>query len=839
MNGQRSTSNGSDGGNSNNNGRQRLLLEVGCGLLLTATAAATAAYVAYKKGEQRGRKQQQEDESEEQPANQGAGNNVPRNTASLPPSTSAVERPPPIQPPLPRTLTTPTTTLNVADDAVNIWQSPSHLSPSPSPSPTASPPPSSSGGVLALLLADFPPWRCLQPKLNGTDTDTAPTSHASAARKGDTATSRSNDGMAANDFDVRPLTGGSSNTLWLVRIKESGQKRAEELAKRHAASNDSKSNIPFPLAIVVRFYGVGASSVVSRVSEAAVAELLSSVGVGARIYHHLSAPHAGRIEEFIKGRTVKARELSTEKFSGSIAREMARLHSVLVPSSFPLPRQPVLFRNLLKWFGQAVLARGFRLQQHASSRPGSLDSAGVDIYSRRYQDALYASLGFPVLDESWTAERMAELDWSRPEQLPAVIRENKWYKEIRWLQRLLANWHDTTPPNPNDAAHAHFIKECAKYSNLTLCHNDLNPGNILYADPDENNAASSPSTPPSSSSPVPNSSLTMIDFEYAGFNPVSYDLANTFCEMALDYAPPEDSNGHACAVHLPPFFRSTHQTYFPDQDRCVQWCMHYLMERKRIERSREVATDVPLASPPPSLSPSPSLSTSSASPSTSSSASSFSSSTPPACVSHLYASSLTYMMASHLLWSLWSVIQSASQQHSDDAHPSWENRPTPPCDDRHEAVNQTSSTDVLSTPFSHTPHGLLDEGGSTPSVNNSVNSPSPVDCDSSQTVPQPFVPPPLCFLEYAETRLELYSSIKHLWCKHNSIPSEEFDAPTPPRWQMMRDEEDWRMWREQLTWIHEEMRHVKLKSVARQQKALRRYQETVRKYDEQQRGRRN
>lgn len=48
-----------------------------------------------------------------------------------------------------------------------------------------------------------------------------------------------------------------------------------------------------------------------------------------------------------------------------------------------------------------------------------------------------------------------------------------------------------------------------------FCHNDLQYGNIMM---DEETKA-----------------LTIIDYEYASYNPVAYDLANHFCEMAANY----------------------------------------------------------------------------------------------------------------------------------------------------------------------------------------------------------------------------------------------------------------------------------------------------------------
>ncbi|VAH62415.1 probable choline kinase 2 isoform X1 [Triticum dicoccoides] len=50
---------------------------------------------------------------------------------------------------------------------------------------------------------------------------------------------------------------------------------------------------------------------------------------------------------------------------------------------------------------------------------------------------------------------------------------------------------------------------------IGFCHNDLQYGNIMMDE--ETNM------------------LTIIDYEYASFNPVAYDIANHFCEMAADY----------------------------------------------------------------------------------------------------------------------------------------------------------------------------------------------------------------------------------------------------------------------------------------------------------------
>ncbi|KAL0324895.1 UNVERIFIED_CONTAM: putative choline kinase [Sesamum calycinum] len=55
----------------------------------------------------------------------------------------------------------------------------------------------------------------------------------------------------------------------------------------------------------------------------------------------------------------------------------------------------------------------------------------------------------------------------------------------------------------------------ASHQEIGFCHNDLQYGNIMIDEQSQ--------------------SITIIDYEYASYNPVAYDLANHFCEMAANY----------------------------------------------------------------------------------------------------------------------------------------------------------------------------------------------------------------------------------------------------------------------------------------------------------------
>lgn len=113
---------------------------------------------------------------------------------------------------------------------------------------------------------------------------------------------------------------------------------------------------------------------------------------------------------------------------------------------------------------------------------------------------------------------------------------------------------------------------------IGFCHNDLQYGNIMM-DEDTN-------------------LVTIIDYEYASYNPVAYDLANHFCEMAADY--------HSEMPHILDFNK------YPD-----------LEERKRFTRaylssSGDEPTDVD--------------------------------------VDALVEDVEKYTLASHLVWGLWGII---------------------------------------------------------------------------------------------------------------------------------------------------------------------------------------
>ena len=152
----------------------------------------------------------------------------------------------------------------------------------------------------------------------------------------------------------------------------------------------------------------------------------------------------------------------------------------------------------------------------------------------------------------------------------------------------------------------------------------------------------------------------------------------------------------------------------------------------------------------------------------------FQSTLPPvtsATLGHLYVSTLTHILASHMIWSVWSIIQaSTASVIKEEDQPSWKER----------------------------------EDG------------------------QHFQPSPLAYIEYAEQRIEMYHQMKKIWLKYSTInkngSSSSSSSSSPPDWPTLTSDADWSNWLEQLEPAHREIQHIQLDSKERQQKALQTYQ---------------
>ncbi|CAN0843777.1 Probable choline kinase 2 [Linum grandiflorum] len=221
--------------------------------------------------------------------------------------------------------------------------------------------------------------------------------------------SRWEDVTDANALQVIPLKGAMTNEVFQIKWPT----KAGELSHK----------------VIVRIYGVGVEVFFDRNDEIRTFEFMSKQGHGPRLIGRFSS---GRIEEFIRARTLSAYDLRDKETSLLIAAKMREFHGLEMPGEKVI----YLWDRLRNWLKVAK-----------------------DMCSG---------------DEAKTF-RLHEID-----------------DEITFLE-----------------------KELSIDQYIGFCHNDVQYGNIMI---DEETKA-----------------VTIIDYEYASYNPVAFDLANHFCEMAADY----------------------------------------------------------------------------------------------------------------------------------------------------------------------------------------------------------------------------------------------------------------------------------------------------------------
>ncbi|KAL5570647.1 hypothetical protein UlMin_027222 [Ulmus minor] len=182
--------------------------------------------------------------------------------------------------------------------------------------------------------------------------------------------------------------------------------------------------------VLVRIYGEGVDLFFDRNDEIRTFECISKHGQGPRLLGRFSN---GRIEEFIRARTLSAPDLRDPDTSALIAVKMKEFHDLDMPGL----KSVCLWDRLRNWLGAAKTL----------STKEEADAFQLDLIDAE----------LPLLE-----------------------------KELS-----------------------------APHQRIGFCHNDLQYGNIMM---DEESK-----------------SITIIDYEYASYNPIAYDIANHFCEMTADY----------------------------------------------------------------------------------------------------------------------------------------------------------------------------------------------------------------------------------------------------------------------------------------------------------------
>lgn len=139
-------------------------------------------------------------------------------------------------------------------------------------------------------------------------------------------------------------------------------------------------------------------------------------------------------------------------------------------------------------------------------------------------------------------------------------------------------------------------------SPIVFCHNDLQEGNILL--PSDENITLGLSTKQFSRNMVKQfeNHIVFIDFEFCSYNHRGFDLGNHFCERQFDYSNPE----------WPHFYYYTEE--WPSDEDKLFFIREYLKQSKQLSHNEKLDTE-----------------------------------------EHLLKETDFYTLASHLMWTLWSI----------------------------------------------------------------------------------------------------------------------------------------------------------------------------------------
>ncbi|CAK8561149.1 unnamed protein product [Lathyrus sativus] len=279
--------------------------------------------------------------------------------------------------------------------------------------------------------------------------------------------------LDANALEVIPLKGAMTNEVFQIKW----QTKEGEMSRK----------------VLVRIYGEGTDIFFDRDNEIRTFAFISKNGQGPRLLGRFAQ---GRLEEFIRARTLSAPDIRDPSISALIASKMKEFHDLDMPGS----------KNVCLW----DRLRNWLIEARRLSSTEEIETFRLDIMD----------------------------------------------KEISFLQNELS----------------------LSLERIGFCHNDLQYGNIMLDEVTD--------------------SLTIIDYEYASYNPIQYDIANHFTEMAANY--------HTETPHVLDFNK------YPDLE----------------ERQRFVQTYLSLSEEKPSDNE----------------------------VQQLVDEVEKYTLASHLLWGLWGIV---------------------------------------------------------------------------------------------------------------------------------------------------------------------------------------
>lgn len=295
-----------------------------------------------------------------------------------------------------------------------------------------------------------------------------------------------------SSVSLRPLLGGNSNTMFVVNVIDSRHPskqndNAVDAAKEEGGVSPRPSAIP-PL--LLRVYGSSMSHIIDREQDLHAMAFASKHGIGPRLWCNFDW---GRLEEFLESCTTLSTShlvaVDEPEYLRSVAESLRHLHSIGSPNDTPSRRARGIDADDDGISSTTTLETGTLTPDTTPASPQ--DPNPIPVF-RRTVDRLICRL------KDQSAISTAPGDSDSVEHAMALLVQDL-EVESHWLEAKLQEFP------------------------TTMCHNDLNPGNILWLEEDDALALN-------------RRRIQLIDFEYSGWNYRSFDLGNTVCEMDYDYA---------------------------------------------------------------------------------------------------------------------------------------------------------------------------------------------------------------------------------------------------------------------------------------------------------------
>lgn len=304
-------------------------------------------------------------------------------------------------------------------------------------------------------------------------------------------------------------------------------------AMKHSTSTTAlfqQHHIKLPEKLLLRVYGPHVENLIDREVELDVLARLYRRHIGPKL---LGIFQNGRLEKFLNAKALTKQEIRIPEVSVQIAKRMRELHDLiqLDPVS-ERSKGPSVFINMDKWNVPArekleqIIACKQQEDPSLSAEKLVKDVLCVESYDE-FERVFNKYKTWLVSQYATDKELMAS---NRPAPSSSSLDSMPNEKPIK----------NNTPTETTKPSNEKTLSETDAYKlgtvelkkQLVFAHNDTQYGNLLRILP--NNKAS-----PLMSPQYEHRQIVVIDFEYSGANPRSFDIANHFCEWMSDYHDPQ------------------------------------------------------------------------------------------------------------------------------------------------------------------------------------------------------------------------------------------------------------------------------------------------------------